>query len=415
MLKKYLFCLIIILGMIPNLVKASDNSAAKIGNNYYDNLKDAIAAAKSTDTITLTSNVVLEDSLIIDKVINLNLNGRNISGPSKVFQVDGGTLNLSGTGKIAETEPNYGAIFIKGSTDPLENEYSVVNVGKDIILEGWSGIFVANNGSKAYGVKVNLEGSINAVKDTSGGTGIGIYVNGNINHPDNHPIVNIKDGANIKADGIGLYIAGFATFNINKASITGTEAGIGIKSGILNINGANVTCTGKDETPTEGYNNGMNASGTTIQIESNPGYAGNIEINIKSGNFTSNHSNVIYEYIGKGTDTRVNTMNISGGNFISKDKKEVFNLSDAFKTKHPNFISGGTFSSNPTNYLKTSYTVSNDNDSFTVIKSTMKELFFNKKNNSTKKTSKTLIMLILTTILIIIAYFNRNKLFKRKV
>ena len=30
------------------------------------------------------------------------------------------------------------------------------------------------------------------------------------------------------------------------------------------------------------------------------GYAGNIELNIDSGNFISNNSNVVYEYIGKG-------------------------------------------------------------------------------------------------------------------
>ena len=244
MLKKILLCLIMLV-MLPSLVYASDNTTAKIGDNYYDNLKDAIAASKSTDTIMLISNVMLEEPLIIDKVVNLNLNGRNITGTSKVFHVEDGTLNLSGKGKIAETKPMYGAVFLKGSDNPLENKYSVVNVGKDVILEGWSGIFITHNSSKAYGVLINLEGTINAIKDENGDSGVGIYINGNIQHPDNHPIINIKDGAVITSDGVGLYIAGFATFNIDKAKITGIESGIGIKSGVLNINSANVTISSR--------------------------------------------------------------------------------------------------------------------------------------------------------------------------
>ena len=37
MLKKILLCLIMLV-MLPSLVYASDNTTAKIGDNYYDNL-----------------------------------------------------------------------------------------------------------------------------------------------------------------------------------------------------------------------------------------------------------------------------------------------------------------------------------------------------------------------------------------
>lgn len=48
----------------------------------------------------------------------------------------------------------------------------------------------------------------------------------------------------------------------------------------------------------------------------------------------------MYEY---GNNTKVSSINISGGKFKSEASKDVFNLSNSFKTKHNRFISGGSF------------------------------------------------------------------------
>lgn len=402
--------LILFLLIIPTSINASSNSLAKIGNNYYDSLIDAIKAAGPNDTIVLTSNVSLEDTLEINKTVNINLNGKTISAPEKVFLVQGGSLNLTGEGTIKETNPYYGAIVVKGSTNPSDNNYSTVSVGKNITLEGWSGIFVDHNDSTSYGVNINLEGKINAINDKDGGTGVGIYVNGNIKQGTNEPTINIQDNAKITSTGNGLYIAGNSNFNIKKAHIEGVEAGIGIKSGTLNIDGATIIGTGPDKTPTEGYNNGINPSGAAIQIESNNGYSGNININIKSGTIKSNQSNVIYEYIGKGTNTTVNSINISGGKYTSEASKNVFRLSDSFTNKHQNFITGGIFSSNPNNYLKPGYTTTLDNNLYTVIKSTMKEVNI---DNNNKKSSNIWIYIISSLLIIpllVFSYINRTKI-----
>ena len=402
--------LILFLLLIPKTINASSNSLAKIGNNYYDSLVDAINVAGPNDTIVLTSNVSLEDTLEINKTVNINLNGKTIAVPEKVFLVQGGTLNLTGKGTIKEDNPYYGAIVVKGSTDSSKNNYSTLKVGKNVTLEGWSGIFIDHNNFNSYGVNINLEGTINAVNDREGGSGVGIYVNGNIKQGTNEPIINIQDNAQITSTGNGIYIAGNSTFNIKKATIKGIEAGIGIKSGTLNIDGATIIGTGEDKTPTEGYNNGIKPSGTSIQIESNNGYNGNINLNIKQGNLKSIHSNVIYEYIGKGTNTTVNYINISGGKFISEASKNVFRLSESFTDKHSKFIVGGTFSSNPNNYLKPGYITTLDNDLYTVIKSTMKEVNIYNKN---KKSSNIWIYIISSLIiipLIVFAYINRNKI-----
>ena len=411
MLKKFIFNLSLFFAMMPIWVYASDSSLVKVGNNYYDTLEEAIANASSTDVITLISDVELDDTLEISKTVNINLNGNDITAPSKVFLVQGGVLNLSGKGIIKETEPNYGAIMVKGSSVPTDTEYSIVNVSKDVTLEGWSGVFINHDNGKAYGVVVNISGKIKAVNDTDGGNGIGVYVNGNINDQANEPVVNILDGAEITSSGNGIYMAGASTFNIGKAYISGVQSGIGIKSGTLNINGATIECTGKDSTPTEGYNNGINASGSTIQIESNNGYAGDMKIDINSGAFKSKNGNVIYEYIGKGNTSLVESIDVSGGTFISDADKKVIVGSESFNTKHNNFITGGKYSSNPNNYLKAGYTSVSNDGLYNVVKSTMKEIKLNGANNRDEgKGLGSWFVIGIAIVSVILIWFNRKKI-----
>jgi len=368
-------------------------------------------AANSTDIISLTNNVQLEKTLEINKTVNINLNNHTIEADEKVFLVQGGSLNLSGKGKIKETKPNYGAIMLLGSDNSNQKDFTTISVGKDITLEGWSGIFINHNNNTAYGILVNMNGSINAINDTSGGTGIGIYVNGKIKHENNSPIINLSDTAKITSTGNGIYSAGYATYNINGAYISGKEAALGIKSGVFNILDGTIIGNGEDKTPTSGNNNGINASGTAIQIESNPGYKGEIELNIENGTIESKNSNAIYEYTTKNTSTKVKNIDLSGGKYITSNGKNVFSLSDSFKNTHQKFISGGSYSTNPSDYLETGYTITiNENSMYEVIVSTM-DVFAQKD-----KTKNNLILPI-TTVIIFLSlglsiYFNRNKLIK---
>ena len=144
-----------------------------------------IKSLEISSLFVCNSNKSHKSSLLITdgkkyQIVNINLNGNEISASEKVFLVDGGELNITGKGTIKETKPNYGAIMVKGSGDPNDKGYSVVNVSKDVTLEGWSGIFITHNNSKSYGVDVSFAGKINSVNDTSGETGVGIYVNGKI-------------------------------------------------------------------------------------------------------------------------------------------------------------------------------------------------------------------------------------------
>jgi len=391
-MKKIILLLFVLFSI--NGVNAASGVSTRIGNNYYDTLEDAINASSSTDTIILVANTTLDETIEINKTVNINLNNYNIEAKEKVFVVQGGSLNISGKGKIIETEPYYGAITLLGSDNKDDKDFTTISVGKDITLEGWSGIFINHVNSTAYGILVNMNGTINAVNDVDGGTGIGIYTNGNIKNLDNAPIINLSDTAKITSTGNGIYSAGYATYNINGAYIEGVESGLGIKSGIFNINDATIIGSGGDKTPTSGNNNGINPSGTAIQIESNAGYKGNIELNIKDGEFTSKNSNVLYEYAVNSTSTKVNYINISSGTFISNAGKNVIETSSSFKSNHPKFISGGSYSSDVENLLKDGYTLEKSNNLYEVVTNTISTF-------KEKESSKNIIVPIIITILCI--------------
>ena len=373
-------------------------------------MEEAIKNASSTDTIVLTSNVTLDDTIEINKNVNINLNNHTIEADEKVFSIQGGSLNLSGNGIVREKKPYYGAIMLMGSDDPTKKDFSTVSIGSGVTLEGWSGIFIDHLDNTGYGILVNMNGKINAVNDTSGGEGVGIYVNGNIKNQDNAPIINLTNTTNITSTGNGIYSAGYATYNINGAYINGKESGLGIKSGVFNILNGTIIGSGEDKTPTNGNNNGINPSGVAIQIESNKGYAGNIELYIKDGNIKSENSNVIYEYIVDNATTRVKNIELSGGTYTSNVNKDVFLLSESFKDTHPEFITGGTYSSNPINYLKSGYhSTKNTNSQYEVTVTTM-NVFKTNENNNTDDSFKLVLIITIIIILGTIFYLNRNKL-----
>lgn len=410
-MKKIIFLILLCLSLlIPNpIVLASSSVEARIGNQFFDTLEEAIKAATSTDVITLGNNVILEDSLLIQKNVNINLNGKTIEAKEKVFIVSGGSLNLSGNGTVRESRPYYGAIFMEGSTDPSKEDYSTVSVSSGVTLEGWSGIFIDHVDKVSYGVLVNMNGSIKAVDDINGGSGAGVYVNGNIKHQENAPVINLSDTVRITSTGNGIYAAGYSHYVINGSYIEGDESALAIKSGDFHIIDGTFVSNGSDKTPTTGNNNGINASGTAVQIESNNGYAGNIELDIDNGTFKSLNSHVIYEYTVGTSPTKVTSISISSGTFSSPSLKNVFSLSDSFKTTHPSFITGGLFSSDPSSYLKSGYTTKkNSEENYEVLTNTLKT--FLEKTSDDESNNNVFIwtfLIIMLVILSFLAYFKR--------
>ncbi len=348
----------------------------------FEEVKDAealISAVEEGKNIKLTSDILnVGKTLLINKEITVDLNGNNISfTKNNSFEVIGGNLTLTGKGIVKEEVPYYGAVMLRGSANKDDINYSTLTVEKDVALEGWSPIFInqlngANKVKDSYGVTVNLYGTLNGVADSTGDRGHGIYVNGNIQHKENCPIINIYEGAKITTPGDGIYAAGYAKWNIEGATITG-GIGLGIKAGIFNLKNVTVIATDSYK-EAEGYGNGINSTGAAIQIESNNGYAGAIDITIDKGNYTSNHGYAIQHYlnIDKKTkivsDNKLNNLVINGAKVSSLEKDKAIIAVDGDKI----LVTGGTFSSSVAKYITSEYVETKVENEYVVAKKELK-------------------------------------------
>lgn len=359
--------MLVIVAMIAMIFSLSVVSAKEVEVNDAATLLAAFKTAKSGDVVKLIDNITytLPERVLVSTDVTLNMNNHNIDfdGASvRSFTVQDGSLNIIGKGTISHPEHN--ALNVRGTTDKTKVNYSTLKVGKDVTVNGFYGIAVFSdpeNKKLGYGVNVEFAGKIE--KSIEGG----ITINGNLQNAEGAPVINILDGAVINSEQTGLYAAGNGTWNIGKANITGKESAIGIKSGKVIINGGTFTCTGESQMPTEGYSNGINASGAAIQLESNKDYYGNIELIIKDGTFTSKNAVSIYEYLAKNIKkTNVNKIEILGGKFVSAKGNNNFLLSEELDYKGAIAVSGGTFSANPVSYLKPAHKVTFSEEKYVV-------------------------------------------------
>lgn len=356
-------------------VKDAAGNSAFVGNiSLKDNTsQNVVSVMQQGGEVVLSEDVEIESSVrvVAGKKLTIDLNGNDISFASKQnFEVSGGTLNIIGEGTIKESAPYFAPVFVKRSL--MQGSDLTVNIGEDVTLEGWSGIFIDDNDAhKSMNTIINFAGTINSVLDTGGAAGHGIYVNGEIKDTINYPIVNIMEGSSIKSLGDGLYAAGYAEWNIYGGTIEAPGMAIGIKAGKLNIYGGTLRAYGPNDMPTENFGNGIFDSGAALQIESNQGYAGNIEINISGGTLISENAVAVYEYDSTNTATEVTDFNITGGAFISNNYEENLSFSPNFNAAHQRFITGGKFNRNDNNelqqYVAEGYRVQKQDDNYVVV------------------------------------------------
>lgn len=324
------------------------NAVAKVGNTYYKTLAEAIAAAQNGKTVTLLKNIEGCSSLrpADGSVVTIDLNDHNIKfNQNQSFSVVGSTLNLIGKGTVEESKPYYSPVMMYGGEN-AEN-YSVLNVGENVTLKGWSAVFIDNTtGGKNSGIVANINGHLFGLKDTSGDTGPGVYVNGNIKEQTYAPKITMGATSTIEATGTGMYLAGYAeTVVENGAQIAGDITGIEIRAGKLTVNGGVITGNGVPTSVTPN-GNGTTSNGVGIAVAQHTTKQ-NLVVKILGGEI--NGYSALYEsnpQSNSDDDIAKVTMDVADGKF----KAINGGTAAVYSQNKTGFITGGLFSSDPSAY-----------------------------------------------------------------
>ena len=308
-LKRMVLTLVMAFAIILPSIVFAETKEVKTEKELAEVFKDG-GTAKLTENLTLMDNINVNDG----KTVTLDLNGHNISTQNNRIKVIKGYLTITGKGTITGTMHMGAPVVIYGSSDQNDTNFSSLTVDKDVTLEGDFGTYISN---RAYGVTVNLKGTFKSVSEVPQPA---FTINGNNKGIKNCPVINIYNTAKFISKDYGLYAAGYAVWNIDGATIEGVKGGFGIKAGKITMKNTKINVTGEKVEGTY-YGDGINATGAAIAIESNNGYAGNIELTIDGGEYISSKGNAIYHYLApKNAEDVVNSklvtsVEVKGGTF----------------------------------------------------------------------------------------------------
>ena len=314
--------------------------------NSADALQTAINdATADNNTITLTGDVALSKSVIINKSgvdLVIDLGGKTISGSSQLFDIyspvtfkNGTIINVTynGSKSICVMWLNGGAKLV------LENDVTV-NAAKSAGATG--SVFAVGFWKNCNGAELTIKGKITGDN--------GATINGTITTNTNKVTVN----GTIDVAGHALYLAGNGTTNINNGACVKGDAGIEIRAGVLNINGGTVESTGTYSAPIAN-GNGTTASGAALIVAEHTTNRG-ITVNVNSGNIkAASNGKAIAASDPENTNGNDVKLNVAGGNVVGGIQVE-----DSIKTAKPVAVTGGTFSSDVSDFVDNAPVASNN-------------------------------------------------------
>ena len=105
---------------LKKTVQNRGGGIVRIGTDSYTSLEAAIEAASSSDTITLTSDVTIDETLVLNKKVTLDLNQYTITNNSQgeAICVTGDSITVQASENGGITSPNGKQCFvIKGDSD----------------------------------------------------------------------------------------------------------------------------------------------------------------------------------------------------------------------------------------------------------------------------------------------------------
>ena len=329
---------------------------AQVGDTAYYTLKEAVDAVDETnDTVTVLSDVTLENALVVPagKTVTLDLNGKTITGKvasngaltivdstadkEPVVSNDYNTVTYE-SGKIISARTAVqaqlgGTITVKSGTIESTGNIGICALGdytgeKDIAstvnVEG--GYIISQEsaaGVMGHGAVLNINGGVLVARDNAAVAGNGNHEAGNML---GSVEINITGGtmiSHIQTPGYtacGVYLPGGRSLNISGGTIYAENgSGVCVRAGVANITGGEIIATGSED-----------------------GWVGDSKNIIGSGITYDKLANYPYS-------TENDVINISGNVKIS-GSLNILKSADSADTPKYISISGGYFTEDPSEY-----------------------------------------------------------------
>ena len=340
-------------------------------------------AFKDGGSYKLTQNIEISVRIITSKDVVLDLNGFYISTDKSITVGD--TVRLSG--KPATEKGSAGSLVLNNSSETIGeikingNETSeaieaigdvtskdrvdipstiTINKGVRVISQGYYCVFASGMGAT---ININDGAELQSNLDLDS-----VPILGNGQAWESGTKINIYGGiitGGAVSGGLAIYHPQEGTLNISGGELKGYD-GIQFKSGTLKMTSGTITATGAHVEPVE-FGNGSVPTGTAVSFISNVGYTGDMHVNI-SGNsiLKSALSNGLHiGPVGNSTQ-RVVSVKIDGGSITGEANKKALNFANVEGVSID--ITGGTYSSNPKEYVREPYVVKQTGNEYTVVR-----------------------------------------------
>ena len=310
----------------------------------YASLQAAIDEVANDQTIVLLTNIAYTtetvalggsdaNGLSTPASYTIDLAGNNISFsayPAHASAITLGRSNLAVTitnsaaagGLISGENTGDPDPMIRVGNDDVEGSSLTIESGVTVTNEKAATILVVSSSTATKLNVLDVKGTVicNSFWDFAVGT----------NGANKGGIINVFDDAVVTGSGEGIYQeeevqGGIAIYipagecNIKGGTITGYNAGVGVKSGVLNISGGTIICEApKGDYPWEWNANGVNGVGHAVQVEIGDYPGGDPQVSITGGKFVSKNNAVGSYFKENSADSPLGKF-IVGGNFTDNN------------------------------------------------------------------------------------------------
>ena len=306
-------------------------AATEIGQNNIGDLFKTAGDYILSEDIALNANTKAIE-LSKDFTVTLDLNGHVVSSDTSVYRKTSETkypasIIYATSGDMTIKDSQGGGKLLDVSTAAYgSNNDGVIRVKNGAKLTVEKAIIEVKNG---IGITTYDDGTRVTFKDGEINVeyGFGIATNGtNITEPGSGIYVEGGKITVASADSAAIYHPSSGTLSISGGELSAAD-GIQVKAGTVMISGGTITASGDHKVPADGVfsGGGTNELGNALSLISHKSYKGaSMDVTISgSATLISEQTNAIETYISSGDVDHVKSFKITGGTYSSDPKDYV--------------------------------------------------------------------------------------------